>query len=408
MEGSIGNDQSLMFFMVTLLALTPAIPLRDVCGWPSLYTGGLFGPPTVRLAQRMLGFVLNESIVADGNFTSATVASIKKFQEIAGINASTPGRLSAGTWPALVDACVNSSLAKSSLLTLALQDALTFNGFTTPLTGHLDDQTVQALSKFQRQRGAARQPPGSVDASTWHLLATGCRSGIDGGAFWFDAGWPQGSLDVSTLSCLHAHGFEFGTFECWVEQSRSASQPHHQGSFWSECPRNVANARQAGFASVGVYMFPGRNGDPVAQTKWLLGNLSAHSVTFDAVMLDVEGDDWLQHTHEENRAFMLSIKGVLDAAHVPYTVYSGRLWPSFFGDGFTAFQDAPLIYAHYDAVPSLYDFIASPKYGGWSQAAGKQFWDGQGVEYQLCGTGPLDWDWSPQPFWSTWNADSPS
>ena len=86
--------------------------------------------------------------------------------------------------------------------------------------------------------------------------------------------------------------------------------------------------------------------------------------------LDVEGADWAQHTHSENRAFMLSIKRVLDAAGISYTVYSGREWPQFFGDNFTEFWRAPLIYAHYDLVPSLYDFTGSAKYGGWERAAG--------------------------------------
>jgi hypothetical protein len=101
---------------------------------------------------------------------------------------------------------------------------------------------------------------------------------------------------------MREHGFEFATFECWVESSG------HAGKFWSGCPQNIANAHAAGFARVGAYMYPGRNGDPTEQTRWLLGNLSEHSVDFEAVMLDVEGGDWAQHSHEENRAFMLAIK----------------------------------------------------------------------------------------------------
>ena len=90
----------MMTSWVALLSATPAVPspLHEVCGWPSLYPDGLFGPPTVRLAQRMLGHVLGDpAATADGNFTSATVASIKQFQEMAGINASKPGTLNAAT-----------------------------------------------------------------------------------------------------------------------------------------------------------------------------------------------------------------------------------------------------------------------------------------------------------------------
>ena len=59
------------------------------------------------------------------------------------------------------------------------------------------------------------------------------------------------------------------------------------------------------------------------------------------------------------------MQSVLEQAGVRYTVYSGRSWTQYFGDAFTAFKDAPLIYAHYDLVPSFYDAVAAPMYGGW-------------------------------------------
>ena len=77
-------------------------------------------------------------------------------------------------------------------------------------------------------------------------------------------------------------------------------------------------------------------------------------------------------------------------------VYCGREWPDFFGNDFDTFSDLPLIYAHYDNVPSYYDF--SVKYGGWRTPSGKQFWDGVTGE-QICGA-DLDWDWSAVPFWA--------
>lgn len=61
-------------------------------------------------------------------------------------------------------------------------------------------------------------------------------------------------------------------------------------------------------------------------------------------------------------------------------VYCGREWPDIFGSNFTAFSDVPLIYAHYDNVPSFYDF--NP-YGGWDKPSGKQFWDGAQGEVRL-------------------------
>lgn len=397
---------------VAVGALPP--PLEATCGWPSVHAGGLFGAPTVRLAQRLLSFALHEQPpgAADGVFTTHTTSAIAQFQAKAGIvNASgvTEGFLNAGTWPALVAAAATVPLANSKQLTLAVQDALTFNGYTTPLTGALDSATRTALTRFVTDRGSAVGPSAERDGDTaavlfvsnrtWHLLATGCNSSAPPrrGAFWFDAGWPQGNMSTDTLSCLRSHGFAFATFECWVEQSVDSSTQKHSGSFWEGCVGNIARAHAAGFVAVGAYMFPGRNGDPVAQASWLLGNLSQHRVHFDAIMLDIEGDDWAQHSQSENVAFLRAIKHVFDAAGARYTVYSGREWPTYFGEGFTDFSEQPLIYAHYDNVPSFYDFPAGG-YGGWTSPHGKQFWDGQGNE-KLCGTGALDWDWSPTPFW---------
>eukprot|EP01049_Picozoa_sp_SAG25_P004466 SAG25_NODE_282_length_10426_cov_27.226784_5_plen_90_part_00 len=55
--------------------------LRQLCGWPSVHTGGLFGNATVRLAQRLLGHALGEPHTrVDGVFSAATTQSIERFQ----------------------------------------------------------------------------------------------------------------------------------------------------------------------------------------------------------------------------------------------------------------------------------------------------------------------------------------
>lgn len=73
---------------------------------------------------------------------------------------------------------------------------------------------------------------------------------------------------------------------------------------------------------------------------------------------------------------------------VSHSVYCGREWPTIFGDNFTAFSGSPLIYAHYDLTPSFSDTAGRVMYGGWAEASGKQFWDGQGGE-KMCGTGAV-------------------
>ena len=214
---------------------------------------------------------------------------IKKFQAVAGLNGTgdEAGVLNAQAWPALIATAAAAPLGGSKQLTLAVQDSLTSNGFSTPLTGVYDSATAKQLAGFVRQRsGPSRRQwqDGLVDADTWHLLASGCNSSNSpagqpgetrclsmsfhrfspaftafhcgstaGGAFWFDAGWPQGNMTVPMLSCLRGAGFEFATFECWVEQSHAApgapQPPHHSGSFWPGCTANIANARAAGFAA---------------------------------------------------------------------------------------------------------------------------------------------------------------
>jgi hypothetical protein len=228
-----------------------------------------------------------------------------------------------------------------------------------------------------------------VDAQLWHLLASSCNASLATQAFWADVGWPQGSLTVPTLSCLR-RSFSFITFECWLERS----------AWFAPCVQNIANAHEAGFASVGAYMFPVRAEDPAAQAAWLVGNLTASGAAVDSIMLDIEGADWVSdnRTQADNRAFVTALRAGLEAAGQRVTIYCGLQWDTYFGPDFTAFSDLPVIYAHYDLVPAYYDAVDNP-YGGWTKFSGKQYWDGQAGEV-LCGMGPLDWDWSAEPFWT--------
>ena len=184
-------------------------------------------------------------------------------------------------------------------------------------------------------------------------------------------------------------GFVYGTFECWRNINGT-------GLFWTECVSNVANAWEAGFEYVDIYMFPHRYAEPTTQVIELLNNLTIYNVTYGAVMIDIEGDDWIDFTQEENRQFMLELRSVFDSENISMTIYTGATWDRNFGDNFTDFSDLPLIYAHYDNIPSFYDYNYSP-YGGWEVASGKQFWDA--VDDEIVCDISLDWDWSPISFW---------
>lgn len=359
---------------------------RSICGWPSLHEGGKFPEWNTRLAQYLLGEALGEEIDADGVFTSETTDQISRYQDQAGLPIN--GYLNIDTWPSLTGTVTPLSAGANGRPVMALQDALNANGFATTINGVYDDATVSAVSEFQTARGASLTTGDIVDDQTWHLLTTQCNISLPG-HYWFDAGWPQGSVTVNTLQCLLESNFEYAVFECWRESGG--------GSFWQECVANIENSWIAGFKYVDVYMYPERYAEPTAQANQLLGNLTLNNVRFGSIMLDVEGEKWNEYSQEENQKFILSLREVFDAADVPVTMYCGSQWVTYFGPEFDAFRDVPLIYAHYDNVPSFYDYDYAP-YGGWEAASGKQFWDAQGDEV-LCGL-PLDWDWSADAFWA--------
>jgi len=272
-----------------------------------------------------------------------------------------------------------------------VQDALTVLGFQVPITSEFTAATQRALAAFEDSRAISRI--GVADARTWQLLVTWCNSSLSTQQFWLDAGWPQGILAVQTLACLHNAGFVYATFECW----RGRPGQEALNGWWGECLDNVANARAAGFLHVGVYMWPQREKDPNMQASSLLSHLEANRTAYDVLMLDIEGDNWYNHSQAENRAFILALVGALEARGVRLAIYCNWVWPSYFGADFTALSRLPLIYAHYDNIPSFVD-VHDTLFGGWAAASGKQFWDG-GAGETICSSGALDWDWSAAPWW---------
>lgn len=358
---------------------------RSVCGWPSLHETGRFPPANTRIAQRMLSIAIDQPITIDGVFTSETTAQIEEFESIYGLEIN--GYLNIDTWPTLIDLMSPLEYGSSGLAVEALQDALNWNGFDVTETGVYDEETRNATSTFQLLRGASEITGETVDYQTWNLLITQCNS-TNTPSFWYDAGWPQGEMSIDTLKCLLDTGFEYAIFECWREKD--------MGTWWQECVPNIDNAWQAGYSSVGVYMYPNRNRDPAAQAAELVGNLTLNNVKYGLIMLDIEGDDWFDYSIESNQEFMLGLRSIFDQYDQKLSVYCSALWETYFGTNFTAFSDTPLIYAHYDNIPSFYDWDYAP-YGGWKSASGKQFWDGVSPEI-MCDIA-LDWDWSPAPFW---------
>jgi len=349
----------------------------------------------------LLAFALSDDdYVIDGVFSNQTTADIKAFESMKGL--SVDGYLNINSWPSLIATVTplradistsastesnSNSNSNSDLPVAALQDALGVSGFPVAITGKFDPATVDALSKFQSSRQTKETSGTVVDEQTWHLLATQCNATLPG-YYWFDVGWPQGNISVSTYTCLKNAGFQYAVIEAWREQGDN-------GSFWAPAVDNIKNAWLAGYDRADAYMYPQRFSDPKIQAQQLLGNLSLYNVEFGAVMLDIEGTNWNNFTLNQNQEFILALRSVFDEAKVPIIIYCGPAWSTYFGTDFTAFSDVPLVYAHYDNVPSYYDWDFAPV-GGWTHAAGKQFWDA--VDEVVCNL-ELDWDWSAEPFW---------
>jgi peptidoglycan hydrolase-like protein with peptidoglycan-binding domain len=375
---------ALVAALLVAAAATTA-PAWPPCGWPTIEENY---PRPAKLQTRIAQRLLNVTPV-DGVFGPSTAAAARAFQSAHGLQPD--GGVGSQTWPVLAATVTPTRVgARDSGAVAAAQDALQASGFYAgDVSGDFDAATASALAAFALARGAADVSGQAVDAQLWHLLVSGCNASLATERYWVDVGWPQGSLSVPTLACLRGY-FEFVTFECWLERS----------AWFVPCLQNIANAHAAGFSAVGAYMFPVRAEDPTAQAAWLVGNLTAAGAKVDSIMLDIEGDDWVTNnrTQADNRAFVTALRAGLEAAGQRVTIYCGLQWNTYFGADFDAFKDLPVIFAHYDLVPSYYDFVDSP-YGGWTAPAGKQIWDGQDGEV-VCGTGPLDWDWSLAPFWT--------
>ena len=148
-------------------------------------------------------------------------------------------------------------------------------------------------------------------------------------------------------------------------------------------------------------MWPERSVNPLDQARQLLRHLADARVQYDSIMLDIEGSNWINgslYTAIQNQDFVMALVNAFAEAGVPVAIYcSGSQFNQTFGSNFTSLSRLPLIYAHYDNIPSYVDIADSP-FGGWPSPSGKQFFDGAGGE-QICGSGVLDWDWSREPWW---------
>ena len=168
---------------------------------------------TIRVAKRLLAAALSATSSApNGVFTPDFASNISFFQKESDLSAT--GKLDQDTWKALIARTSPISSSSPASAISALQDALSALGFPAKIDGVWSSSTTAALASFRSSRSL--NPSSSPSATTptdWLFLVSWCNPST--GSYWFDAGWPQGVLDVLTLACLRYSGFEFATFECW-------------------------------------------------------------------------------------------------------------------------------------------------------------------------------------------------
>jgi cell wall-associated NlpC family hydrolase len=108
---------------------------------------------------------------ADGSFSAADAAQLKRFQSSHRI--STSGQVSASSWTALLARGTTPTLrpGKRSAAVTRLQKSLTASGRYVPATGYFGSLTKNAVKSVQRAKGLSAT--GTVNDSVWRVLQGG-------------------------------------------------------------------------------------------------------------------------------------------------------------------------------------------------------------------------------------------
>ncbi|XP_065895312.1 probable GH family 25 lysozyme 2 [Dysidea avara] len=173
-------------------------------------------------------------------------------------------------------------------------------------------------------------------------------------------------IDVSQLvypsdfKCLKEAGYDFVIVRAYQSLGHPDSNAIH----------TIANAREAGFQYIDVYLFPCPKCSKSAseQVSEMVDALSGES--YGQIWLDIEGSVYWHSSNADNQKFF---EDLLSAAgrHKPTGVYASEYqWSSIMGLNYTGGYSHQLWYAHYDDDPSFSDF--SP-FGGWRRPSMKQY-----------------------------------
>ena len=173
----------------------------------------------------------------------------------------------------------------------------------------------------------------------------------------------------AAAACLRAAGYSFAIPRAWESVGRfDASAPGSVASFWG-----------AKFDHVDVYMFPCSGRNATQQVRELRGNLTAASVRFGMLWLDIEYNPdaacaWAADK-AANCAFLGELAAAAAAAGFNTGVYTSvHEYGLFFDMTCTVASHLPLWYPHYE-VPPQPNFNDFSPFAGWAKPAIKQFDD---------------------------------
>lgn len=182
-------------------------------------------------------------------------------------------------------------------------------------------------------------------------------------------------IDVSTLvystgfKCLKDDGYDFVI----VRGYESIGKPD------SDAIHTIANAREAGFENIDVYMFPCPKCSKSASEQ-VREMVEALNISYGQIWLDIEGAEYWTGSQESNQKFFRDLL-LAASIHKRTGVYASQYqWSAIMGDSYTGGSSHQLWYAHYDNDPSFSDF--SP-FGGWSRPSIKQY----SADRSICGAG---------------------
>ena len=184
-------------------------------------------------------------------------------------------------------------------------------------------------------------------------------------------------IDVSQLyalsawQCVRNYGYEFAIVRCYCSTGRPDDN----------CAQSVANAWNAGFEHVDIYMFPCPTcGNARGQVQQLYDY--ARYINYGQMWLDIEGAQyWLGNINSNRNFFNELVKASQDIFGGKFGgVYTNAVqWSNIMGS-WNDWGNLRLWWAYWDYSPSWSGWAP---FGGWSSPAIKQYAGDQ----SFCGMG---------------------